>query len=279
MTEYAGRGDAKRSLELLWGRRKPGTRGPKLGLDIEHIVKEAIRLADENGLAAVSMRAVARAVGTSAMSLYTYVPAKAELLDLMSDAVLGELATDYSAHSSWRAAVEASVRDGWALFEQHPWLIHISSARASLGPHSFEVYETQCKLLDGLGLSGVEISRLVGAIQGFVRGAARDVADARAAAKETGISDDEWWAARAPILEALWSESGWAARFPMLTRLSDEHAFDQADRKPDDTTTYMEREALDAFELGLACLLDGIEVLVARKRASQPGEPGAGGTD
>jgi len=267
MTEYTGRGDPKRTLELMWRRRQPGSRGPKLGLDIDTIVKTAIRLADQGGLGAVSMRAVAREVGTSAMSLYTYVPSKAELLDLMSDTALGELSTDYGASGAWREAIEASVRDVWALFERHPWMVQISSARASLGPHTFEAFEAHCGLFDGLGLTAVEISRLVGAIDGFVRGAARDVADARAAARETGVSDDEWWAARAPILEALWSEPEWAARFPTLTRLNAEHAFDQADRKPDDTTTYMEREALDAFELGLACLLDGIEALVARKRS------------
>jgi AcrR family transcriptional regulator len=268
MTVYTGRGDPKRSLELLWGRKQPGTRGPKLGLDIDHIVKTAIRIADQSGLGAVSMRAVAREVGTSAMSLYTYVPSKAELLDLMSDTALGELATEYGAHRTWRAAIEESVRDFWALFDRHPWMVHISSARASLGPRTFEVYEAQCSVLEGLGLSGTEITRLVGAIDSFVRGAARDVADARAAARETGVTDDEWWAARAPILEELSSAPDWAARFPTLTRLNAEHAFDQADRKPDDTTTYMEREALDAFELGLACLLDGIEALVARKRSA-----------
>lgn len=52
----------------------------------------------------------------------------------------------------------------------------------------------------------------------------------------------------------------------MLTRLNAEHAFDQADRSPDNTTTYMEREALDAFELGLACMLDGVEAQVAGGR-------------
>jgi len=267
MTVYTGRGDPRRTLELLWGRKQPGSRGPKLGLDIDDIVKTAIRIADEGGLGAVSMRAVAREVGTSTMSLYTYVPSKAELFDLMSDTALGELSTDYSAAGGWRAAIEASVRDVWALFDRHPWMVHISSARASLGPHTFESYEAQCRVLDGLGLSGIEISRLVGAIHGFVRGAARDVADARAAARDTGVTDDEWWAARAPILEELSSSPDWEIRFPTLTRLNAEHAFDQADRKPDDTTTYMEREALDAFELGLACMLDGIEALVASKRS------------
>jgi AcrR family transcriptional regulator len=270
MTVYPGRGDPRRALELLWRRRQPGTRGPKLGLDVDAIAATAIRIADQSGLPAVSMRAVAREMGTSAMSLYTYVPSKAELLDLMSDTALGELASDRGAHPTWRAAIEASVRDVWALFERHPWMLHISSARASLGPNSFAFYETQCRLLDGLGLSGLEVSHLVAAIHGLVRGAARDVADARAAARETGISDDEWWTARAPILEALMSEPEWAERFPTLTRLSGEHAFDQAHRAPDDTTGYMEREALDSFELGLRCLLDGVETLVAGRRSSKP---------
>ena len=51
------------------------------------MVEAAIALADANGLEAVTMRAVAERLGVSPMTLYTYVPGKAELLDLMLDAL------------------------------------------------------------------------------------------------------------------------------------------------------------------------------------------------
>ena len=73
------------------------------------------------------MRKVAERLGRSAMSLYTYVPGKAELLDLMLDTVLGELPTAYS-ENGWRAAVEASARDGWDFYQRHPWVLQVSGA-------------------------------------------------------------------------------------------------------------------------------------------------------
>ena len=57
---------------------------------MEKIVAAAIALADEEGLEQLSMRKVAERLGTGAMSLYRYVPSKAELLDLMLDAIHGE---------------------------------------------------------------------------------------------------------------------------------------------------------------------------------------------
>ena len=90
--EYAGRGDPRRSLDLLWGDAPRPSRGPKPGLDVATIVAAAIALADADGLDGLSMRRVAERLGVGTMSLYTYVPSKAELLDLMLDTVYGEQA-------------------------------------------------------------------------------------------------------------------------------------------------------------------------------------------
>ena len=200
------------------------------------------------------------------MALYTYVPGKAELLDLMLDAVLGELATTTWTGPSWRAAVEASVRDVWGFYERHPWVLQISDARASLGPHSLEVFEAQASLLADADLTGVEITRLVGAVQLLVQGAARVVSEARDAARVTGQTDDEWWAERSAAMDAVVSGDVFAARYPTLARMSDEHVFEQLDRSPDDTTGYLERDALVSFEFGLRRLLDGVEQLIDGRR-------------
>jgi len=262
MTEYAGRGDPRRTLNLLWGRADAPARGPKQGLTVAEIVAAAIEVADAEGLGAVSMRRVGERLGKSAMGLYTYVPSKAELLDLMLDAVLGELPTDYPLDEGWRAAVERCARDGWAFYERHPWVLQVSGARAALGPHEFDSYETQLRLFAGRGLTGVEMMRAVGALGSFVRGAAKAVSDARTAEQATGLSDDDWWNARAPLLEELADET-WAERYPTVTQLSAEQAFDQVDR-PDDTTPYLVQDALDTFEFGLQRLLDGLETYVNR---------------
>ncbi len=124
-TEYPGRGNPQRSLELLWGEPKVPSRGPKPGLDLARIVRTAIELADAEGLAALSMRRVAERLGVGAMSLYTYIPGKAELLDLMLDQVQGELLMEELPGGDWRARLEARARQDWALYERHPWLLQI----------------------------------------------------------------------------------------------------------------------------------------------------------
>ena len=262
MTEYAGRGDPRRTMHLLWGRAEAPARGPKQALTVAEIVAAAIEVADAEGLRAVSMRKVGERLGKSAMGLYTYVPSKAELLDLMLDTVLGELPTEYPLDKGWRAAVERSARDGWAFYERHPWVLQVAGARSALGPHEFDVYETQLRLFDGLGLTGLEMARAVGVLASFVRGAAKAVSDARTAEQATGLSDDDWWNARAPLLEEL-QDATWAERYPTISQLSAEQAFDHLDR-PDDTTPYLVQDALDTFEFGLQRMLDGLEAYVSR---------------
>jgi AcrR family transcriptional regulator len=256
MTEYLSQGDARRSLALLWGQGEPPTRGPKPALTVPEIVAAAVALADAEGLAAVSMRRVAEALGKSPMALYTYVPGKAELLDLMLDTVLGELPTSYDMAGGWRAAVEAWAEAQWAFYDRHPWVLQVSGARAVLGPHEMDSYEAAIALFDGLGLSGVEMQRIVGVLSRFVSGAAKAVSDARTAEQATGISDDEWWNTRSPLLDEFAGDI-WAERYPTLTKLGAEQAFDQLDR-PDDDTPYMVQDALDVLGLGLTLLLDGI---------------------
>ena len=262
MTEYLGRGDARRSMALLWGTGEPPKRGPKQGLSVEAIVTAAIELADADGLDALSMRKVGERLGTSAMALYTYIPAKTELIDVMVDTVLGELPVAYPLDDGWRAAAEACAQAGWELYERHPWILQIAGARASLGPHELASYEAQLGIFLDIGLRAFEVSRVVGAVSSYVRGAAKAVADARAAEKATGMTDDEWWYSRSALLEEM-ADFDWEETLPATSRLAAEHVFEQPHRAVDDATPYMERGALDDFAFGLARLLDGVEALIA----------------
>lgn len=200
------------------------------------IVAAAIELVDAEGLASLSMRRVGDRLGKSAMSLYTYVPGKGELLDLMTDAALGELRGGYSLADGWRPALEAAARDQWRIYERHPWMLQVSGSRAGLGPNELAAYEAQVRLVD-----------------------------AAAAERQTGISDADWWAARSPMLASLVD----AERFPTWTRLSQERVFARHDH-PESGTPYTVQAALDSFEFGLQRVLDGIEAHIART-AVRPG--------
>ncbi len=289
-TEYTGRGDPARSMALLWGAQRRPTRGPRPGLSVERIVRAAIELVDAAGLEALSMRRVAERLGVGTMSLYTYVPGKSELLDVMLDTVLGESAgapestdgptpqaaqpaaeaegatPDTSESALWRVGLERLARQDWALYQRHPWVLAVSGARALLGPNELDQYEAALSTVAGLGLSAREMIAVASLVAGYVRGAAQRAADARYAEARTGISEDQWWTSRAPLLDQ-YLES---ARFPTLTWVAEQGGFTEDDC----VESYTLQRALDDFEFGLQRVLDGVEALV-RARATEQAQPRA----
>lgn len=257
MVVFAAQGDARRSMALLWRaaasadvRSGPG---PKPGLSVDMIVDAAIAVADADGMAGLSMRVVGARFGRTAMALYTYVPNKSELVDLMYDRALAELPTDYPRVAGWRAAVTAWAEDHWAFYLRHPWMLRVSAARPVLGPHEFAVVETVTGILHGTGLGATVLRCLVGTLTSFVRGVVRTAAESRQAPAATGVSDEEWWFARSALLGEVAPD--FAERFPMVARLEREGAF----RLEDETTPYLEQQAKEVFRAGLTVLLDGIE--------------------
>ncbi len=192
--EYSGRGDAVRSMELLWERRAPhGSRGPKKGTDLEDIVAAAIELADAEGLDAVSMRRVAERLGIGTMSLYTYVPGKGELLDLMLDTVYAERADDkIRGAGTPRERLEALARSQWTFHQRHAWTLYIATGRAVLGPNELNAYEAALSVVSDLGVRARDAVAIVDSIGLFVRGVARDAAEAENAERVTGKSEMEW---------------------------------------------------------------------------------------
>ncbi|MFJ4854706.1 TetR/AcrR family transcriptional regulator [Streptomyces sp. NPDC088730] len=274
MVVYAGQGDARRSMSLLWRSAAPpeprGTAGPgpRPGLTVDAIVTAAIAVADEDGMAALSMRAVGERLGRTAMALYTYVPGKRELLDLMYDAVHAELPAGRAGSGDWRTDLTDWARDTLAFYLRHPWVLQVSQARPVLGPHEYAGLDALVRLLYGTGLGAEVLRRLVGTLFHFVRGAAQTVADAREAASATGRADEEWWYARSAALMELVPD--FADRYPELSRMEREPA--RPEPGGDDAVPYPEREARETFTAGLDVLLDGIETAVRRGR-------GAGRTD
>jgi AcrR family transcriptional regulator len=249
--EYAGRGDAVRSMELLWGRTSKGARGPKPALDLESVVRAAIELADAEGLDAVSMRRVAEKLGIGTMSIYTYVPGKGELLDLMLDTVYGERdKRAVHAKRSLRARLEAMARDLWDFHHRHPWTLYIATGRSVLGPNELDSYEAALAVVVDSGISARDAVAVVDAISTFVRGAARDAVEAEAAESITGSSEEEWWLERDAIL----AEKMSAERYPALGRIDAGGGFSV----PEGTENYNVRFITDDFEFGLQRLLDGI---------------------
>ena len=113
-----------------------GVREPEPDLGRGRILRAAVRIADAEGLDALSMRRVAAELGTGAMSLYRHVPGKEELLLLMRDAAFGEFPLPPVPPRGWRAQLEVSSRSLWALYRRHPWVARTTSlTRPYAGPN------------------------------------------------------------------------------------------------------------------------------------------------
>jgi AcrR family transcriptional regulator len=249
-------------MALLWraeGADEPKP-GPKPGLSVGAIIAAAIAVADANGMAALSMRAVGERLGCTAMALYTYVPSKSELVDLMYDAALAEARGEYDLGAGWRPALTAWARDLWAFYVRHPWVLQVSQARPVLGPNEYQVLDAVLRIMFETGLPPQIVRRITAALFQLTRGAAQTVAEAREAATATGTTDEEWWYRRSALLTEVAPDFG--SRFPMVTRLAEAGGYAMSD----ETKPYLEQESIEMFHTGLAVLLDGVEVAM--------GEPG-----
>ncbi|GAA3544592.1 TetR/AcrR family transcriptional regulator C-terminal domain-containing protein [Amycolatopsis ultiminotia] len=263
MVVFAGQGDARRSLELLW-RAGTGPRtapGPKPALSVDRIVRAAVEIADAEGMAALSMRAVGERLGRTAMALYTYVPSKTELIDLMDDHVLGELREDYDLTGGWRPALSELAHELWTFHLRHPWLLQVSPARPVLGPGEFRMQEIVLRVLFTTGLPAARVRRIVSTLLTVVRGAVQIAAEARQAARETGLSDEDWWRSRSAVLAELVPDL--VTRYPQVARLGEDAG------PPPAQVPYLEHEARLSLEAGVELLADGIAAALTRE-ASAP---------
>ncbi|MEV0594123.1 TetR/AcrR family transcriptional regulator [Nonomuraea cavernae] len=249
--EYSGKGDPARSLALLWRTSERTSRKGKPDLSVGRIVGAAIEVADSEGLQALSMRRVAERLGVGTMSLYTYVPGKPELLDVMLDTVYGETARPEEVPGGWRGRLELIARENWALYLRHPWLLQVATSRPVLGPNVTAKYDYELRAVDGIGLTDVEMDSVITLVTGFVHGTARGAVEASQAESQTGMTDEQWWAAHAPFFGRIAD----ASRFPTAARVG------QAAGE----TLGGAYSPEHAFEFGLQRVLDGIQALVDRR--------------
>jgi AcrR family transcriptional regulator len=212
------------------------------------LITAAIAIADTEGLAKLSMRRVASELGIATMSVYTHVATKAELLELMTDAVNGELAvTDTRQPKRWQDRVAAIARSNLELLLRHPWLIEQPPNRPPLGPGTTGKYERELVALEGLGLDDVTLDAALAFVLGFARGVARDMLAARVL-DGAGDDDAQWWSTRAAALSELMP----ADQYPLAVRVG--AAAGEAHDSAWDSRA--------AFEFGLERVIAGLAPLV-----------------
>ena len=242
-------------LRLLWRHVVPADepapkRGPRQRVSVDEVVDRAIEIADQQGLDALSMRTLASRLGIGAMTLYTYVANRSDLVVLMVDQVLGRRELPPMTGSvRERLTLVAEVQ--LADCREHAWLLEVGGVRPWLGPHVAERYEWQLSAVEGTGLDDIEMDQTVTLVAGFAANVARSEHDVRRAERESGMTDLEWWEINVGPLTEVMSHR----KYPISGRVgtSAGEAY-QAGTDP-------RRE----LEFGLSRILDGVEAHIAAR--------------
>lgn len=240
------------SIEAAWGLRGRPAKGPKPGLSLERIVAAAVRVADTDGLAAVSMSRVAAELGTGPMSLYRYVSAKDELLTLMTDTAYGPPPDELAPGRGWRAGMHEWAWLSLCAMRVHPWVLRIPITGPPLTPNIIGWLERGLECMRDTGLAEGEKMSVILLISGYARNEATISAQVDGAAAASDLTMDQVMSFYGRALR----EVADPLRFPALHRVLASGVMDRADN-PD-----------DEFFFGLERILDGVEALVRARSES-----------
>lgn len=249
-------GDPAETLSLLWGTRELPRRGPKHALTSAQVVAAAIEIADsDRTLAHLSMRRVAGSLGVGTMSLYTYVASRDELVEMMLDAAYGEAVGNLHdcRATDWQHGLRQVADVNWRLYLRHPWVLQIFTGRPALGPNAIAKYDRELTVIDGIGLTDVEMDAVLTLVLTHVEGVARRRVESDQVVERTGITDQQWWQRIGPAFAQVFDPK----RFPVADRVG--QAAGQAHQAAHDPA--------HAYSFGLDRLIDGVDMLSARRRA------------
>ena len=202
----------------------------------------AIRVADAEGIEAVSLRRVAGEMGTGTTTLYRYIATKDELFDLMIDSAIGEREPPPPT-GDWQADLRAIAHEHRAMVLRHPWLAALPATRPALGPNSLAWLDAAYATVDVLDLAADEVLAQVGTLLTFVRGHVLDELAEQETARRSGVDMPTWLAAQAQYGDLIIG----SGNYPHLSRIMIEadapHADDRYER---------------AFRRGLDHILTGL---------------------
>jgi AcrR family transcriptional regulator len=230
----------------LWRVSSDHAHGTRQALSVERVVTAAIEVADEQGLAAVSMSRVADRLGASTMALYRHVANKHELLALMVDGAAGP-PPGLPLDAGWRPATEAWAR---ALARiSKGWVIEVPISGPPIGPNSVAWMEAGLRALRDSGLGSLERLAVITTLSGYVR---QHAALLQSMSVHTGGRPQrqvelEWRQTLAAFIDP--------QHFPEVSAVLSTAAFDAEDNDP---------EGDPDFEFGLDCILEGVTRLAER---------------
>ncbi|HEX6108738.1 MAG TPA: TetR/AcrR family transcriptional regulator C-terminal domain-containing protein [Ktedonobacteraceae bacterium] len=234
-------------IDLIWTRLEQSNHDKQPLLSREQIVRAAIDLADTQGAQALSMRRLAAKLGAGTMSLYWYISRKEDLLDLLVDAVLGEVELPAYPSGDWRADIHLLAMQTRTVMLRHTWLASLIGSRPGLGPNWLKRLEFSLAAVDGLGLAMTDMAGILSTVDGYVIGFVLRELEEEVTKRRTGMTEAEWQAAIGPYMQQLIT----SGNYPHLARYIAESE---------------DRDIGESFTFGLDRLLDGIAAYIARQR-------------
>jgi AcrR family transcriptional regulator len=236
-------------VELLWDLKEPSGRGPKPTLTVEQIVRVGIDIADVDGLGALTMQRLAKELGVGTMTLYTYVPDKDALLEVMLDRAYGAAINSLSAASGWREYLEQVAIALFRAYQVHPWALQVFVGGPPLGPSQMRFLEVALQSLVQSGLEPEERLDAVMAVTSYVRGVAHITVGILEHEARTGLTEAELAIEHGKAYRRVLDP----AEFPMT--------FELLAAPPDESD-----ELYDfGFRFGLQRMLDGIEAHIGSR--------------
>ena len=239
-------------LEVLdvWTRTEPGSRRPRFTR--EEIATAAIRIADEEGFDAVSMRRIAADLGAGTMTLYHYVRTKDELLTLVTDTLMAELVVPADEMpSGWREAMTTIAHRSRAMLQRHPWVLDIADD-PNLGPNSVRHFDQSLQAVAGLDVSLEDKLDVMTVVDEYVFGYCLH--------ERTNFHDDSEEIASPELIEYV-NELAATGDYPHVSNLLAEQGIEQAWSRITSSAFDPER-----FERNLGRILDGFEADFKRRQ-------------
>jgi AcrR family transcriptional regulator len=206
----------------------------------ERVLQGALSLADEGGLASLTIRSLAAELGVRPMSVYYYVASKEEILDALVDIVFGEIELPVPGRD-WRAELARRADSARAVLRRHRWAIGLLESRPTPGPANLRHHDTVLATLRRAGFSAEMTAHAYALLDSYVYGFALQEASLPFEGPEDlgGVAE--------PIIELMS-----AGEYP--------HLVDMA------TSYYLQPgyDFGDEFRFGLDLILDALEASLDR---------------
>lgn len=229
------------------------------GLSLDRIVEAALALADEDGLAAVSMAKVAARLNSAPMSLYRHVGSKDELLSHLQDAGPGVPPAELADIEDWRTGLRRWTEVQISRSIARPWFLEIPISTPPLMPNALAWMESAMRMLAGLPLTGVEKLALLTMLTGHARSQATTVVNLRRSYAELGVGPG----AEGPRYEQGLLTLTAGGRYPILHEMTAGGEFFAL-------PPGVAEEDADAYFWGFALerILDGVASLIDSRRGT-----------